>query len=108
MQDEQNIVGSANTLSMLSLILGILFVVAGPLASIPGLICGIVALVKFNKHGIKKGRGLAISGIITSFLGVLVSILFYSFIMKIVNDDEFLKAVTEMMEDRFSETPVSE
>ena len=43
------------------------------IASIPGLVLGIVALSKIKRsNGAEKGRGMAIAGIATSSVGILL------------------------------------
>lgn len=57
-----------NGAAMTSLILGIVSFVGG-LTSIPGLICGFVGLSKASKLG-GAGKGMAVAGTITSFVGL--------------------------------------
>ncbi len=65
-------------LSIASMVLGILsFVCTGFLTSIPGLITGIISLRKIKKSdGLLAGRGLAITGIVTSAVNLLFYIMF--------------------------------
>lgn len=61
------------TLSIVSLILGILGLIMIPfLASIPGAVCGHMALGRIKRAaGTLGGRGMAIAGLITSYLGIV-------------------------------------
>lgn len=64
----------AQGMAVTSLVMGILSVISCPvLLAIPGLITGIIALVRNNRephrHG---GRGMAIAGIVTSCIGLVV------------------------------------
>lgn len=60
-------------LAIASLILGVAWVLLGPLTSIPGLILGIVAIVKIKRsRGLLKGRPFAIAGIITSGIPIVL------------------------------------
>ena len=56
-------------LAIASLVLGILSLFLNVLASIPAIICGILALIGIkNSRGRLTGKGLAISGIVTSLV----------------------------------------
>lgn len=60
-------------LAIASLILGVAWVLLGPLAAIPGLILGIIAIVKIKRsRGSLKGRPFAIAGIITSAIPIVL------------------------------------
>lgn len=76
--DEERIFGGKNDKEYDSFaIWGFSLSIAGfifPLFFIPGLILSIIALSRISKSG-KKGRGLAIAGLILSLLAVLFSIL---------------------------------
>jgi hypothetical protein len=70
---------TTNSQAVASLVCGIFSVVggfacfAGAFASIPGLILGIIGLQRINRsNGREKGRGMAVAGIVTSAVGVLV------------------------------------
>jgi hypothetical protein len=62
------------TLAIVSLVLGILGLVAIPfIASIPGVVCGHMALGKIKRAaGTLGGRGLAIGGLVTGYLGIVI------------------------------------
>lgn len=57
-----------------ALVLGILcFICFGPLAAIPAIICGIVALNNISKSGgALQGKGMAIAGLVMGIVGVLL------------------------------------
>jgi hypothetical protein len=61
------------TLSIVSLILGILGLIMIPfVASVPGAVCGHMALGRIKRAaGVLGGKGMAIAGLITSYLGML-------------------------------------
>jgi prepilin-type processing-associated H-X9-DG protein len=66
--------GSTKTsgLAIAALVLGILSLCCfGPLAAIPGLILGIVAVSRINANPLLGGKGLAIAGISTSAVGLV-------------------------------------
>jgi len=59
-----------------SLVLGVLGFVSAGLTGIPGVICGHVALGKIKKSGgALGGKGLAIAGLITSYLATMIILL---------------------------------
>jgi hypothetical protein len=64
------------TLAIVSLVLGILGLVALPfITSVPGVICGHMALGKIKRAaGTLGGRGLAIGGIVTGYLGIAIAL----------------------------------
>jgi hypothetical protein len=53
-----------------SLILSIAFVILGPLGSVPGIICGHLALKEYKSAGVQEGRGMAKAGIIIGWIGL--------------------------------------
>ncbi|SCD29118.1 hypothetical protein GA0115234_100137 [Streptomyces sp. DvalAA-43] len=62
---------AAMVLGIISLITSIVFV-GGPLGVI-GLVLGVVALIKARRTGV--GRGMSVTGLLTSFLAIVVSVL---------------------------------
>lgn len=64
-------------LAIASLVLGIACIVWGPLTAIPGLILGIISIVKIKRsRGLLKGRPFAIVGIIISAIPIVLFGLF--------------------------------
>jgi len=65
---------TTSSLAIVSLILGVLSLLClGPLTALPGIICGILALLAISRHKDSlSGSGLAIAGLITSTVGGLV------------------------------------
>lgn len=58
-----------------SLVLGILSVACfGIFAGIPAVICGHVALSELGKNPRLTGKGMAIAGLITGYVGIFVTI----------------------------------
>lgn len=70
-----------SNLGIISLVLGIvsIFMGFGALTAIPGLIVGIVSLAKKEPN-----KGLAIGGIVTSIIGILLTILLLLFMSGIL------------------------
>jgi hypothetical protein len=65
-------------IAVAALILGLLSVpLTGPLTAIPAIICGHIALIRIKKDGLRKGRGLALTGLIIGY----VVVLFYAFLI---------------------------
>ena len=63
-------------LAIVSLVLGILALVClGPLAGLPGVICGHMALGRIKLSG-QGGRGMAIAGLVMGYIGIVVGIIF--------------------------------
>ena len=60
---------------MASLILSIAFVILGPLGSIPGIICGHIAMKSYKTYGIQEGRGMAKAGIIIGWIGLALCLI---------------------------------
>lgn len=70
----------------------------GLLTAIPGLITGIIALVKTNKsNGMLKGKGFAIAGLILSIVGIILAA--YMIITIIVNRDQIVEIMNKMMRE---------
>jgi Domain of unknown function (DUF4190) len=58
-------------IAIASLVLGILgMVLLGPLAGIPAVVCGHIALSKLKANPSLSGRGIAIAGLVTGYLGI--------------------------------------
>ena len=70
-----NNIGGTNNLAIASLILSILFVVAGPLGSIPAIICGRMALKEYKLAGVTQGTGMAKTGLWIGWIGLILFIL---------------------------------
>ena len=70
-------------MAVVSLVLGILGLLCFPLLGLGGVICGHMAYNKATRNGEKSAnKGLALGGIITGYLGVLImigAIIFYGF-----------------------------
>ncbi len=71
-------------IALASLILGLVsLLLFGPLTAIPAIICGHLALIRLKKDRSKKGRGMAVAGLIMGYAIVL----FYSvLIFRIAQD----------------------
>ncbi len=70
-----------NTLAITSLILGILSIFLTIFTAIPGVITGHMALSKIKKApNENEGRGMAITGLVLSYIFLILSILFLVFI----------------------------
>lgn len=65
-------IGATNNCAVASLILSIAFVILGPLGSIPGIICGHLALKEYESAGILEGRGMAKTGIVIGWTGLVI------------------------------------
>jgi len=66
-----------NTLAITSLVLGILSILFYFLTAIPGIITGHLARSKANKMpDLYEGKGMALAGLILSYIMLVVSILF--------------------------------
>lgn len=60
-------------MAVASLVLGILSItMCSGLTSLPGLVCAIVGMRETGATGAKGGRGLAIAGLVTSIIGLLI------------------------------------
>ena len=70
--DERPPASSGNGMATASLVLGVLSLCGG-IASIPGLICGIVGLGRANQRG-GSGSGMAIAGMVLSVIGLFTAI----------------------------------
>ncbi len=64
--------GATNHCALASLILSIAFVILGPLGSIPAIICGRIALREYRSAGIEEGQGMAKTGILIGWIGLVV------------------------------------
>lgn len=64
--------GKTNVLAIVSLVLSILWI------SIPGVVCGHIALNQIKKTG-ENGRGLAIAGLVVGYVGILGGLLLVLF-----------------------------
>jgi len=92
-------------LAIFSLVLGILsLIVLGFLAAIPGIITGHMARSKArNNPAVFGGEGIALAGLILSYLGLIASIATAWYIM---NNPEFLEAMQSMQQGVESTVPV--
>ena len=67
-------------MAIASMVLGILSIFASILTALPGIVLGIISLIKISgSNGQLKGKGMAITGIVTSF--VLPLLLFVAILM---------------------------
>jgi uncharacterized membrane protein len=87
---------SNNPMAVASLVCGIVSLVGGlicffgALAAVPGLVLGIVGLNRINRsNGMEKGKGLAIAGIVTSAVGLVVLGLLFLVYGLAANSDSF-------------------
>jgi type II secretory pathway pseudopilin PulG len=65
--------GDGSALAVWSLILGIPSIfLCGFFSGIPAVICGHIALARKASAGVAKGRGIAIAGLVTGYLGTIV------------------------------------
>lgn len=67
-----------NTLSIVSLVLGILSTplgccTVGILTAIPAVICGHMALGQLKQDALQKGKGLAVAGLILGYLSIAIA-----------------------------------
>jgi len=74
-------------LAIWSLALGLgSFAMAGPLASIPGVICGHLALRRIRQsNGVIQGRGMAIGGLVAGYINILLCLVVIGGIVFIVH-----------------------
>ena len=76
-------VSTVSSLAVWSLVLGILSFFCGPLAAIPAVICGHVAISKIDKSmGALVGRGKAVAGLIMGYVALALSLLVWGVIMQ--------------------------
>ena len=75
--------GSTNTLAIVSLILGIMWL--GWLGSILAVILGHVSLSQIKRTG-QSGRGMAIAGLILGYLGILIGAIIITLILVTLGD----------------------
>lgn len=89
-----------SALAIWSLVLGILSLMCfSILAAIPGVICGHKALSKIkNAGGALAGRGLAIAGLVTGYIGIAWAIFFIPLMLAIAIPN-FVKARNTAMEN---------
>lgn len=60
--------GKTPGVAIAALILGLLSVaLTGPLTTIPAIICGHIALIRIKRSGSRKGRGMALVGLIAGY-----------------------------------------
>ena len=67
--------GATNNCALASLILSIGFVLLGPFGSIPGIICGQIALKEYKNAGVNEGRGMAKTGIVIGWIGLTLFVI---------------------------------
>ena len=70
LSDQRNNLGATNNYALASLILSIAFVILGPLGSIPGIVCGRIALKAYKNAGVSEGQGMAKAGVIIGWIGL--------------------------------------
>jgi hypothetical protein len=68
-------IGVTNNCALASLILSIAFVILGPLGSIPGIVCGSIALREYKNAGVTEGRGMAKAGIVIGWIGLILFVI---------------------------------
>lgn len=85
--------GRTSALAIWSLVLGILSLICFSIfAAIPGVICGHKALSRIKRSGgAMEGQGLAIAGLVTGYLGILLAIVVIPMMMAIAIPN-FVKA----------------
>lgn len=86
-----------NTLAIASLILGILSIFVSLFTAIPGIITGHMALSKIKKAPTENdGKGMAITGLIFSYIFLILSLLFiFAIIYLAVTEPGFKEALSE-------------
>jgi hypothetical protein len=98
-------------LAIASLVLGIAWILLGPLTAIPGLILGIIAIVKIRRsRGLLKGRPFAIAGIITSAIPIVLIgmfILWFAYRLSSGMKLSARKPEAILKDGRLAELPVS-
>lgn len=62
-------------LSIISIILAIVIGLLSALASVPGIICGSIAIKKYRSCGVKEGTGMAKAGVVIGWISILLSII---------------------------------
>lgn len=67
--------GATNNSALASLILAIAFVILGPLGSIPAIVLGNQALKGYAAAGVSEGRGMAKTGVIIGWVGLILFVL---------------------------------
>jgi hypothetical protein len=72
-----------NALAIAALSCGIAQIIAGPLASIPAVVCGVRALAQIQRTG-EDGRGMAKLGLILGVVGLIAEALLVILIIKAV------------------------
>jgi hypothetical protein len=70
-----------NSLAIAAMSCGIAQLIAGPIATIPALICGFIALGQIQRTG-EDGRGMAVSGIVSGFVGLILEVLVVVLLIK--------------------------
>ena len=73
--EAQTNLGATNNCALASLILSICFVFLGPLGSIPGIICGRIALREYKAARITEGQGMAKAGIVIGWIGLALFVI---------------------------------
>jgi hypothetical protein len=73
-----------NSLAIASLSLGVAQIVASILTGIPAIVLGFIALNQIRQTG-EDGRGMAITGIVLGFVGIILTALFIIFFFAIVH-----------------------
>lgn len=67
--------GAINHCALASLILSVAFVILGPFGSIPGIVCGRIALREYKNAGVSEGRGMAKAGIVIGWIGLALFVM---------------------------------
>ncbi len=69
--ESQKNIGATNNLALASLLLSIGFLFLGPFGSIPGIICGRIALREYKAAEVTSGQGMARAGIVIGWIGLV-------------------------------------
>ncbi|MEC5126510.1 DUF4190 domain-containing protein [Verrucomicrobiales bacterium BCK34] len=82
MENPPKNIGAANNLALASLLLSSAFLFVGPLGSIPGLICGYLALREFRLSNVEQGQGMAKAGIVVGWIGLVIAVVTLCVVLK--------------------------
>jgi hypothetical protein len=75
----ENNIKKSKRMALFAFFLGILSLICNIVTGIPGIIIGHTALFMLHKYQVKKGKIFAIIGLVLSYLGTLVFVLFVVF-----------------------------
>ena len=74
---------TTNTLAITALSCGIAQIIAGPLATIPAIVCGLISLSQIDRTG-EDGRGMAKVGLTLGIIGLTLEVLVIVLLVKFV------------------------